>query len=348
MEIQKPNLFDYATSELSQDAFLCWLFEYGTENNNGDEVYNVARNFLKKIFSKAISKQLPIGKEFNETVEISSVKKQYKNIDVLIKLSNGINIIIEDKTFTQLHDNQLEKYKKSLIEEDKNREGKIIKVYLKTSDFVNEETTADVTINREDIIGIIEETATKKPINLILSDYYNHLTSMQNKKNEWEEKKGCINNWNASEWIGYLEKEVLSGLNNHYSSSIGNVPNRGGGFLGCWWSEIGQEAPYIYRQMEINSTKRIRLAFKIENKSKEKYNKAIVEKLQYIINKENSLYKKFKNGNKKGKYSSFSYLDIDLDPKKGNITLESFEKEHLKPFKEFKMDALYKAVKETN
>lgn len=24
-EIQPPNLFEFATSELSQDAFLCWL-----------------------------------------------------------------------------------------------------------------------------------------------------------------------------------------------------------------------------------------------------------------------------------------------------------------------------------
>ena len=25
---QRPNLFDYATSELSQDAFLCWLLKW--------------------------------------------------------------------------------------------------------------------------------------------------------------------------------------------------------------------------------------------------------------------------------------------------------------------------------
>lgn len=26
----RPNLFNYATSELSQDAFICWILSWGT------------------------------------------------------------------------------------------------------------------------------------------------------------------------------------------------------------------------------------------------------------------------------------------------------------------------------
>ena len=118
--------------------------------------------------------------------------------------------------------------------------------------------------------------------------------------------------------------------------------HRGGDFLACWWSEKGQEAPYIYRQIEIKSTKRIRLAFKIEHESKDGYEQCPIANLQNIIRRK---YNKYKNGNRSGKSSSFSYFDINL--KKGDITLEAF-KEHLKPFKEFEMDDLYKAVKETN
>ena len=29
----KPNLFKYATSELSQDAFICWLLEWAKPQN---------------------------------------------------------------------------------------------------------------------------------------------------------------------------------------------------------------------------------------------------------------------------------------------------------------------------
>ena len=29
----KPNVFDYATSELSQDAFLAWLFKWAEKDN---------------------------------------------------------------------------------------------------------------------------------------------------------------------------------------------------------------------------------------------------------------------------------------------------------------------------
>lgn len=333
MEIQKPNLFEYATSELSQDAFLCWLFEYGTENNKGDEVYKVAHEFLE-----AISKQLPTEKRFDENCQILGVKKQYNNIDVLIELSNGVNIIIEDKTSAHIHDNQLEKYENRLIKKDGIKKEKIIKVYLKTSDYVKEEKTADATINRSNIIKIIE-FITKNPNNLILRDYYNHLISMQKRKDNWKLKKDCINDWNDSEWIGYLEKEVLSDLKENYSYGIGNVHPRGGVFLACWWSEKGQEAPYIYRQIEIKSTKRIRLAFKIENKSKDGYKQCPIADLQNIIR---SVYNKYKNGNRSGESSSFSYFDINL--KKGDITLKAFE-EHLKLFKEFEMEPLYNVCK---
>ena len=32
----KPNLFKYAVSELTQDAFLCWLLEWADEKYKND------------------------------------------------------------------------------------------------------------------------------------------------------------------------------------------------------------------------------------------------------------------------------------------------------------------------
>ena len=31
-----PNLFDYATKELSQDAVICWLIDWAGRETNGD------------------------------------------------------------------------------------------------------------------------------------------------------------------------------------------------------------------------------------------------------------------------------------------------------------------------
>lgn len=50
-----PNIFDHATSELSQDAFLCWLISWADpEHKAADpELHEVARDFVRKLFQKA-------------------------------------------------------------------------------------------------------------------------------------------------------------------------------------------------------------------------------------------------------------------------------------------------------
>ena len=42
------NLFRYATSELSQDAFICWLLSYAIKDCNKDEALtNCAKDFIR-------------------------------------------------------------------------------------------------------------------------------------------------------------------------------------------------------------------------------------------------------------------------------------------------------------
>ena len=62
-----PNIFDYATSELSQDAFICYLLEFGKEQYKNDfsKEYEIAHHFLEKC-----------GIPFDEKIE--EIKKQYK------------------------------------------------------------------------------------------------------------------------------------------------------------------------------------------------------------------------------------------------------------------------------
>jgi len=48
--MNRPNIFDYATSELSQDAFLCWLFEHlSSEEYVRSKEANIARKLLNSI-----------------------------------------------------------------------------------------------------------------------------------------------------------------------------------------------------------------------------------------------------------------------------------------------------------
>ena len=85
----KNNLFTFATSELSQDAFICWCLNW--INYPNEILYPMA----KDIFSNLLKEEKNLE---NKEIEI---RKQYKKIDVLVILKNSKKAyIIEDKTNT--------------------------------------------------------------------------------------------------------------------------------------------------------------------------------------------------------------------------------------------------------
>ena len=72
------NLFAYATKELSQDAFLRWLFEnYDCENEKVREV-------CEKLFKAFTQKELDFSKIDKDSLRTVA---QWKNIDVSIWFS---------------------------------------------------------------------------------------------------------------------------------------------------------------------------------------------------------------------------------------------------------------------
>ncbi len=127
----QPNIFKFATSELSQDAFICWLVSYANCPEN--EVLNrCARDFITLLYN--LKKGL---NRINETnVEgIDNLKRQYCHTDVYFQaLINGnrISFVVEDKTGTSHHSNQLLKYKKDIIKKDDINEEDLICIYFKT------------------------------------------------------------------------------------------------------------------------------------------------------------------------------------------------------------------------
>ena len=94
--MNEPNIFKYATSELSQDAFICYFLSFAKEKfkNEYKNEYDISKKFLKKFHIKE---------------DIEDIKKQYKHIDILVITKNYI-LIIEDKTYTNEHNNQIIKY----------------------------------------------------------------------------------------------------------------------------------------------------------------------------------------------------------------------------------------------
>lgn len=62
----KPNIFNYATSELTNDAIICWMLDWA---NSQDEGYKNLSQDMIRLFTK--NKDLKVEKV--------NIKRQYKN-----------------------------------------------------------------------------------------------------------------------------------------------------------------------------------------------------------------------------------------------------------------------------
>ena len=103
------NLFDFATSELSQDAFFCWSLNWlAVKEDTEDPYYKYGKAML----------DLFLGEHKKDIYKEVKVKKQFNKIDVLVLFKdnqdNQYALIIEDKTHTSEHDDQLKMYKENL------------------------------------------------------------------------------------------------------------------------------------------------------------------------------------------------------------------------------------------
>lgn len=251
----KNNLFTYATSELSQDAFLCWLMSYAMKDAKKDEALRrCAVAFLKQFVP-------PIKTLEDGEIYVSNIERQHGKIDVLLTLEGGYKIIVEDKTFTSDHDEQLTRYKDLLISEGVNPE-LVYGIYYKTgfeSDTSNAEKAGYAVFDRKRILSILNANSSGMTNDIFLDylDYYNTFESETQRY-----KILPVEQWDWKMIQGYyydLKKAAdfrrgsLDGAFNY-----GYVANPSGGFYGMWlFSQTalyyGAVEFYPYLQMEFNN-----------------------------------------------------------------------------------------------
>ena len=71
------------------------------------------------------------GKEYLE-VKTVEVGRQWCNIDIWAEINDDTFLMIEDKTNTTIHDNQLERYKNSVLEAYEGKRKNLFYIYIKT------------------------------------------------------------------------------------------------------------------------------------------------------------------------------------------------------------------------
>jgi len=257
------NLFNYATSELSQDAFLCWLLSYAQEKKySGDDAklkkcaQSLIKVFLlgqKSIFEKDL---------IEEDLIVKKIEKQWKYIDVLVTLESDKKIIIEDKTYTTDHDNQLERYKDEFTNEADNVYGVYYKTGFCCETIINDMYKGYYFFNLERIKEFFEKYDDID--NAIFNNYRDFIMEYHKERNNFIGLP--VSKWTPTMIQGFYDNLVkkikLKGKLTDGHCGYGYVPNKSGGFYGLWLIPKGESnfkinkeqtmkyIPYIQMQFE--------------------------------------------------------------------------------------------------
>jgi hypothetical protein len=221
----KPNIFEIATSELSQDAFITWLLKWADETNINEDfdLYKTGQSFVMSILEVAKFSEIPLIKKVD-------AGRQWENIDIWVDINEKYFIVIEDKKNSCEHGDQLNKYKQIVNNYYKN-EREIIFIYLKTgneslSSIKNIQEKGWFYYNRGYLLQVLRTSSSE---NNIIDDYKEYLAHIEKDTNSFTDYKQ-LKNWKPSEGLYlWLQNKIEDWTDWNY------VPNANGGFLGFWY-----------------------------------------------------------------------------------------------------------------
>lgn len=209
--MMRPNIFNIATKELSQDAFITWLLLWADQKNKKEDIFlhDCGQYFVGELLS---------FRDKDHKIEIKEVVayRQVSNIDIWVQINNQYLIIIEDKTFSKEHGNQLGIYKEYATQwcQENHFENPIC-VYLKTGNESRQslnqiENRGYSIFNRTGFIAVLEMFRAKITNNIFI-DFYERLIKLETINNSWEIE--LIGDWHKKNcWEGFyqfLEKNDL-------------------------------------------------------------------------------------------------------------------------------------------
>lgn len=103
------NLFQFATSELSQDAFICWCLNWFNDDRK-PRLREMAISLIKRMAGDIDVQSVEIIRQYSDKAVFGDGKELAVKTDVFAIINHSIGLIIEDKTFTGIHDNQIYRY----------------------------------------------------------------------------------------------------------------------------------------------------------------------------------------------------------------------------------------------
>lgn len=244
MSAGRPNLFHYAYKELSQDAVICWLIACSAHAGDA-ELRKLGQRFVVALINKHEDCEL-------KNIFSTEIIQQVSRIDVLVRINKKHVLLIEDKTDSNLHSNQLENYWNSVVGGKTNfgevSESDLFAIYFKTgnqslsSKRIIEDESQYKVFDRKDFLNVLNSY---RGDNTIVLDLRCHLELMDRASEGFRNWKQTDNwkDWTRDAWEGLymeLEKRMCEGgVNEPLWWGWGHVYNPQGGFIGFWWTPPG-------------------------------------------------------------------------------------------------------------
>lgn len=229
------NIFNFATKELSQDAFLRWLIENIHSDQEG----------LSMISKELLSRFLSITIESPHHVTDLETHGQKHHVDILITCRvNGQSylIAIEDKTYTWVHDNQLMRYKNEI--EKHYPSFKKIYIFYKTS-LLSKDNQVYVEKSGWRVFDIRKIykifNAFDKCGHQLLDDYMKHIRELHSKF--LGDLSDDISTWDMNHWINFSINHAID-LPEDIEFAYGRFQNKYT-YLQCIIKGRWKELPYL-------------------------------------------------------------------------------------------------------
>jgi len=236
----KPNLFDFATKELSQDAFLSWFLQWADPScaTTNESLHKAARQFAIELLSLQSTPPMAINRV--------KVVRQWGNIDIWVEVNDSHLVIIEDKVGTGQHSGQLARYHAIGQEWCRERNCELVCVYLKTqSDSARRlkqiEQEKFAFYSRRKLLAFLEAIEAQSDI---YTDFRDRLRNWENSESGFAEKP--IGEWDGNDWKGlYQAIEERRPI-----EDWGYVNNPAGGFWNLVLNWFDHNGIFPYMQIE--------------------------------------------------------------------------------------------------
>lgn len=123
----RPNLFEHATSELSQDAAICRLIAWADPKyaDADPALHRLGKTLITELFSAA-------GVQPPTSIDGLKIDRQVEHVDIVVEVGAAHGIIIEDKVHASHHSGQLDRYAETFRRRYADRS--LALIYLKVGD----------------------------------------------------------------------------------------------------------------------------------------------------------------------------------------------------------------------